>query len=162
MQHLGTGGTSQLRVVAGRAPVVRGLVDNRIAAGLSYASTDSNVLRIVGNQDYGPWPLPDVPGPLDRGYVPFGSVSRGIVVRGNAIESEGQLSVQADRDDGVSLVDVVVEDNIITGRTNPLPNDGGPIVISGNNTGFTVRNNMCDGAPCVTMGAHSIVGTVNQ
>ena len=84
------------------------LTNNTVEPGMSYADSAGNQIGVVGNQDYGPWPLPNVSGPLDRGYVPFGSVGRGIVVRDNSIANEGTVSVQADRNDGVSLVDVVV------------------------------------------------------
>ena len=92
------------------------LVENHIAPGVGYADMVFNSMAIIGNMDYGPWPMPNVSGPLDREYVPFGSLSRGIVVRGNAIDNEGQLSVQSDRDDGVSLVDCVVEGNTCAPR----------------------------------------------
>ena len=100
-----------------------------------------------GNQDYGPWPMPNVSGPLDRGFVPFGSVTRGIIVRGTVIESEGQLSVQADRNDGVSLVDAVVEFNSVVGYSHRA-SDGPPLQLSKNTSGWTIRDNVCDGAPC--------------
>ena len=100
-----------------------------------------NQLGVVGNQDYGPWPIPQLSGPLDRGYVPFGSVARAIVVRGNAVGGEGQISVQSDRDDGVSLVDAVVEGNSVVGPAQPPPGYGAPLLLSSNRTGWAVRGN---------------------
>ena len=61
------------------------LVHNHLAAGFGYADSTSNAIGVVGNQDYGGWPLPNVSGPLARGYVPFGSLTSMIVVRGNEV-----------------------------------------------------------------------------
>ena len=92
------------------------LLDNHIAKGIGYADSSSNYAVMVGNHDNGGWPLPNATGPLQRGFVPFGTLSQSIVVRGNVVESEGQISVQADRNDGTSLVAAVVELNNVTGR----------------------------------------------
>ena len=118
------------------------ITSNHIEPGMGYADMVFNALGVVGNQDYGPWPMPNLTGPLDRAYVPFGSVSRAIVVRNNTIDNEGQISVQADRDDGVSLVDAVVEGNSVTGRSNPPDNDGPTLLLSENTSGWTVRMNV--------------------
>eukprot|EP01051_Picozoa_sp_SAG22_P002682 SAG22_NODE_122_length_18920_cov_23.494076_12_plen_182_part_00 len=144
------------------------LLDNTVAADIGYADSTTNMLGVVGNMDYGDYPLPgNLTGPMDRGYVPFGSLTQQIVVRGNSIQSEGQLSVQADRDDGVSAINCVVEHNAVTGpaAAGPAAADADadadadaaaadgepqqpPLLLSANNSGFVVRENSCDGRPC--------------
>jgi hypothetical protein len=124
------------------------LLNNQVMAGLGYADATNNQLNVIGNQDYGGWPMPNLPGPLARFDVPFGSLSREIVMRGNVLASEGQISAQADRDDGVSAVSVVVEANNVVSRSNAPPGDGPPLQLSGNNSGCVVRKNVCDGSPC--------------
>ena len=92
--------------------------------------------------------MPNLSGPLDRVYVPFGSLTREIVVRGNSLASEGQISVQADRNDGVSAVSVVVEANHVESRSNPPAGNGPALQLSSNNSGWVVRQNVCDGSRC--------------
>lgn len=127
------------------------LLDNRISKGIGYADSSSNELAVTGNQDYGGWPLPNVSGPLQRSYVPFGSLAQSIIVRGNVVASEGQISVQADRNDGTSLVGAVVEGNYVVGRTHPGPTDGPTFQIGTNRSGWVVRDNVCDGDPCAAI-----------
>ena len=124
------------------------LLDNQVMAGLGYADATNNQLNVIGNQDYGPWPMPNLPGPLARFNVPFGSLTREIVIRGNVLASEGQISAQADRNDGVSAVSVIVEANSVVSRSNPPPGDGPALQLSGNNSGWVVRENVCDGSQC--------------
>lgn len=124
------------------------LLNNHIAEGIGYADSSSNELAVTGNQDYGGWPLPNVSGPLQRSYVPFGTLSYSLIVRDNVIASEGQMSVQADRNDGTSLVAAVVEGNAVVGRTQYDPADGPTFQIGGNRSGWVVRENLCDGKPC--------------
>ena len=59
-----------------------------------------------------------------------------------------EASLQADRDDGVSAINCVVEGNAVVGRANPPPGDGPTLQMSKNNSGFVVRQNTCDGRPC--------------
>lgn len=80
--------------------------------------------------------------------MPFLSLTQTIVVRGNTIESEGQLSVQSDDDNGVTAVNCVVEHNAVTAKTHPPPHSGPALLLSANNSGWVVRQNTCDGKPC--------------
>ena len=64
------------------------------------------------------------------------------------VGGEGQLTVQSDRDDGTSLVGAVIEGNTVIGRSNSQPGDGPTMLLSRNNSGWVVRENVCDGKPC--------------
>ena len=64
------------------------------------------------------------------------------------VESEGETSVQADRNDGTSLVAAIVEENSVTGRTHGSPSDGPMLHINANHSGWVERGNLREGVPC--------------
>ena len=78
------------------------------------------------------------------------------------VESEGQTSVQADRNDGTSLVAAIVEENSMTGRTHGSPSDGPMLQIDANHSGWVERGNLCEGFRVLVAWASTAVSKIKS